>query len=62
MESDESYYRRRAKQELAAARRAITLAGQERRRMLAETYLRRLSELTGQATLAGDHGRSWILD
>jgi ribosomal protein L18E len=47
MESDERYYRRRAIQELAAARRAVTESAQARRRSLAETYLRRLSELTG---------------
>ena len=47
MESNESYYRRRALQEIVAARHAITANARERRRMLAETYVRRLSELTG---------------
>lgn len=47
MESDERYYRRRAAQELAAARRAMTEAAALRRRQLAETYLKRLAELTG---------------
>ena len=47
MESDERYYRRRALQEIAAARRAITEDAMQRRRLLAESYVRRLSELTG---------------
>jgi len=47
MESNERYYRRRAMQEMAAARRALTADAMQRRRSLAESYLRRLSELTG---------------
>ena len=47
MESNERYYRRRAAQELAAAQRAVTASALERRRAMAETYLRRLAELTG---------------
>ncbi len=47
MESNERYYRRRAAQELAAAKRAMTEAAALRRRQLAETYLKRLAELTG---------------
>jgi hypothetical protein len=47
MESDERYYRRRAIQEIAAARRAVTESALMRRRAMAETYLRRLAELTG---------------
>jgi hypothetical protein len=47
MESDERYYRRRAAQELAAARRAVTESAVLRRRQLAESYLKRLAELTG---------------
>lgn len=47
MESNESYYRRRAIQEIVAARNAITADAKARRRMLAESYVRRLSELTG---------------
>ena len=47
MESNERYYRRRALQEIAAARRAVTQDAMERRRMLAESYVQRLSELTG---------------
>jgi hypothetical protein len=47
MESNESYYRRRAIQEIVAARNAVTADARARRRLLAETYVRRLSELTG---------------
>ncbi len=47
MESNERYYRRRAIQEILAARHAITANAKERRRLLAESYIRRLSELTG---------------
>jgi hypothetical protein len=47
MESNQSYYRRRAIQEIVAARNAITEDAKARRRMLAESYVRRLSELTG---------------
>jgi len=47
MESNESYYRRRATQEIVAARNAITADAKARRRLLAESYVRRLSELTG---------------
>lgn len=47
MESNERYYRRRAAQELAAAKRAMTEAAALRRRQLAESYLKRLAELTG---------------
>ncbi len=46
MESNERYYRRRAAQELAAAKRAVTESAALRRRVLAESYLRRLAELT----------------
>jgi hypothetical protein len=45
MESDESYYRRRAIQELAASRRAVTESASARRRELAETFLQRLAEI-----------------
>jgi hypothetical protein len=47
MESNERYYRRRALQEIAAARHAITASARARRQLLAESYVRRLSELTG---------------
>jgi len=46
MESNERYFRRRAAQELAAARRAVTESAAHRRRILAESYLKRLAELT----------------
>lgn len=47
MESNERYYRRRAAQELAAARRAVTESAMQRRTAMAESFLRRLSQLTG---------------
>lgn len=42
METDERYFRRRASEELAAARRAVTDAARERRLMLAGVFLGRL--------------------
>ena len=42
MEPDERYFRRRASEELAAARRAVTDAARERRLMLADSFLERL--------------------
>lgn len=42
METDERYFRRRASEELAAARRAVTDAARDRRLMLASTFLERL--------------------
>ena len=42
MEPDERYFRRRASEELAAARRAVTDAARERRLMLANSFLQRL--------------------
>jgi hypothetical protein len=51
MESNESYYRRRAIQEIVAAsasarrRNAITADAKARRRLLAETFLQRLAEI-----------------
>ncbi|UYY60141.1 hypothetical protein [Sphingomonas sp. S2-65] len=47
MESNERYYRRRAIQEMTAARLAVTEGAKQRRRELAEGYVRRLAELTG---------------
>lgn len=47
MESNERYYRRRAAQELSAARRAVTISAMQRRTAMAESFLRRLSDLTG---------------
>jgi len=42
LEPDERYFRRRASEELAAARRAVTDAARERRLMLADSFLQRL--------------------
>ena len=42
VEPDERYFRRRASEELAAARRAVTDAARERRLMLANSLLQRL--------------------
>lgn len=50
MEPDERYFRRRASEELAAARRAVTDAARERRLILAGKFLERLkSAETGLA-------------
>lgn len=43
VEPDERYFRRRASEELAAARRAVTDAARERRLMLADSFLQRLA-------------------
>jgi len=43
VEPDERYFRRRASEELAAARRAVTDAARERRLMLAGKFLERLN-------------------
>lgn len=45
METDISYYRRRASQEMSAASRAVTPAARERRLYLVGIYLDRLREL-----------------
>lgn len=45
MEPDERYFRRRASEELAAARRAVTDAARERRLMLADKFLERLESV-----------------
>jgi len=45
MESNERYYRRRAAEELAAARRAITPAARTRRMTLVQSYLDHLRAL-----------------
>jgi len=42
METDQRYFRRRASEELAAARRAVTDAARERRLTLADSFLERL--------------------
>jgi hypothetical protein len=56
MESNERYYRRRAHQELAAARRAITADARQRREALAHAYLQRLAALGGEAVAAEPMG------
>lgn len=45
MEPNDRYYFRRACEEFAAARRAITPAARERRRDLAENFLKRVNRL-----------------
>ena len=47
MEPDERYFRRRASEELAAARRAVTDEARERRLMLAGVFLERLKAVEG---------------
>ena len=42
MEPDARFYRRRASEELAAARRAVTPAARDRRILLARSFLSRL--------------------
>jgi len=45
VESDVRYYRRRACEEMGAARRAVTEAARERRLQLVDLYLQRLAAL-----------------
>lgn len=45
VESDVRYYRRRACEEMGAARRAVTQAARERRMQLVDLYLQRLAAL-----------------
>ena len=45
VESDVRYYRRRACEEMGAARRAVTEAARERRMQLVDLYLQRLAAL-----------------
>jgi len=52
MESNERYYRRRAAEELAAARRAITPAARSRRLTLVQSYLDQLRALGCDAACA----------
>jgi hypothetical protein len=42
MESDERYFGRRAQEELAAAKRAVTPAARDRRMQLAQAFFQRL--------------------
>jgi hypothetical protein len=44
MESNERYYARRAVEELRAAARAVTPEARERRRALAEAFMRRAGQ------------------
>jgi hypothetical protein len=48
VESDLRYFSRRAAFEAAAAARAVTPEAQQRRRMLAELYARKVQELSLQ--------------
>ena len=50
MESDVRFFRRRANEELAAARRAVTEAAKARRLVLAEAFLERLKAVEATAT------------
>lgn len=52
MEPDERYFRRRASEELAAARRAVTDAARERRLMLADSFLERLKSVEASCVAA----------
>ena len=45
VESDVRYYRRRACEEMGAAKRAVTEAARERRLQLVDLYLQRLAAL-----------------
>ena len=45
VESDVRYYRRRACEEMGAARRAVTEAARERRLQLVDLYVQRLTAL-----------------
>lgn len=45
VESDVRYYRRRACEEMGAARRAVTPAARERRLQLVDLYVQRLAAL-----------------
>ena len=52
MEPDDRYFRRRASEELAAARRAVTDAARERRLMLAGKFLERLESVEARLIAA----------
>ena len=45
MESDIRYYQRRVREEMVAAKRAVTGAARERRLQLVDLYIQRLDEL-----------------
>ena len=52
METNERYFRRRASEELAAARRAVTDAARERRLMLADSFMERLKAAESRCVAA----------
>ena len=52
VEPDERYFRRRASEELAAARRAVTDAARERRLMRADSFLERLKSVEASCVAA----------
>jgi hypothetical protein len=52
VEPDERYFRRRASEELAAARRAVTDEARERRLTLAGVFLDRLKAVEADCLLA----------
>ena len=52
MEPDERYFRRRASEELAAARRAVTDEARERRLTLAGVFLDRLKAVEADYLVA----------
>jgi hypothetical protein len=54
MESNERYYARRAVEELRAASRAVTPEARERRRALAESFMRKSQQCAVQAGFAQD--------
>jgi hypothetical protein len=49
IESDVRFYRRRANEEMAAARRAVTSAARDRRLKLVDLYVQRLEALNAPA-------------
>lgn len=52
LEPDVRYFRRRASEELAAARRAVTDEARERRLMLAGKFLERLKSVEADCLMA----------
>ena len=52
MESDLRFYQRRAAEERAAAQRALTPAARERRLSLAESFQRRVVEISSELVAA----------
>jgi hypothetical protein len=58
VESDVRYYRRRACEEMGAARRAVTESARERRLQLVDLYLQRLAALN-EPTPFDEHDLAW---